>query len=222
MTRPAAWGDSDSLRAGETVIAIGSPLGDFVNTVTVGVISNVSRAIDVGQGFQLQDLIQTDAAINRGNSGGPLLNLSGEVIGINTLIVRGNGADAQAEGLGFAIPSNTAKEITEQIIEQGEVSRPYLGIEWRWITPQISDTFDLPVDYGVFVTGIVPNSPAAQAGLQRGDLLVSFGGQTFDQDHPFINLLFQFRPGDTVDLEFIRARQPKQSTSLRLGELPDS
>ena len=220
MPVPARWGDSDKLSAGQTVIAIGSPLGDFVNTVTVGVISNVSRSIDVGQGFQLQDLIQTDAAINQGNSGGPLLNLAGEVVGINTLIVRGNGSGAQAEGLGFAIPSNSAKAITDQIIERGRVSRPYLGIEWRWISPQISSMFNLPVDYGVFITGIVPGSPAAQAGLERGDILVSFGGQAFDQDHPFINLLYKFEPGDKVEVDFLRAQSPKQTTELTLTALP--
>lgn len=220
MPVPARWGDSDQLSAGQTVIAIGSPLGDFVNTVTVGVISNVSRSIDVGQGFQLQDLIQTDAAINRGNSGGPLLNLAGEVVGINTLIVRDNGSGAQAEGLGFALPSNSAKAITDQIIEQGRVSRPYVGIEWRWISPQISSMFELPVEYGVFITGIVPGSPADQAGLERGDILVSFGGQSFDQDHPFINLLFEYAPGDKVAVEYLRAQRPKQETELTLTALP--
>ena len=222
MPPAATWGDSDSLSAGETVIAIGSPLGDFVNTVTVGVISNASRSIDVGQGFQLQDLIQTDAAINQGNSGGPLINLAGQIVGINTLIVRGDRRGPDAEGLGFAIPSNSARAITSQIIEQGEVSRPYMGIEWRWITPQISSNFNLPVEYGVFITGIVAGGPAAEAGLERGDILVSFGDQEFDADHPFINLLYEFEPGDTVTVEYLRAQQPRQSIELILDKRPGS
>ena len=118
MPGVAILGDSDILKPGESVIAIGSPLGDFRNSVTVGVISATGRTLDTGNGYEMENLIQTDAAINSGNSGGPLVNLAGEVIGINTLVVRGDGmGSAIAEGLGFAIPSNTARLITEQIIQ---------------------------------------------------------------------------------------------------------
>ena len=123
----AKLGNSDLLKAGETAIAIGSPLGNFKNTVTVGVISATGRFLESSNGYQMENLIQTDTAINQGNSGGPLVNLAGEVIGINVMIVRGSSySSATAEGLGFAIPSNTAKLISEQIIQNGAFSRPVL------------------------------------------------------------------------------------------------
>ena len=147
----AVMGNSDALNQGETVIAIGSPLGEFMNTVTVGVVSATGRSIDTGLGYQIEGLIQTDAAINSGNSGGPLLNLAGEVIGINTLIVRDSGSGAVAEGLGFAIPINTARAVAEQIIEKGYFSRPYVGINWQAITPRIAAIYRLPADYGVYL-----------------------------------------------------------------------
>ncbi len=133
-------GNSDVLDPGESVIAIGSPLGDFKNTVTVGVVSATGRAIDTGQGYQIENLIQTDAAINHGNSGGPLVDLAGEVIGINTLIVRNTGSGDVAEGLGFAIPINTAQAVAQQIIRQGYFARPLLGISYQSISPQIAST----------------------------------------------------------------------------------
>lgn len=199
-----SWGNSDTLSPGETVIAIGSPLGSFVNTVTRGVVSNVGRTIESGQGVAQQDLIQTDAAINQGNSGGPLINLAGQVVGINTLIVRGAGVGPQAEGLGFAIPSNAARAVVEQLIANGAVARPYLGIEWRWITPAVAQTFGLPVEYGAYVATVVPGSPADQAGLRVGDILVSIGDFSLDEEDPFINALYEYTPGDVVTLELVR------------------
>ena len=124
----ASLGNSDKLNPGESVIAIGSPLGNFKNTVTVGVVSATGRSIDTGNGYQIEDLIQTDAAINHGNSGGPLVDLAGEVIGINTLVVRNSGMGDVAEGLGFAIPINTAQVVAQQIIQKGYFTRPYMGI----------------------------------------------------------------------------------------------
>lgn len=126
----ATLGNSDALDPGETVIAIGSPLGDFKNSVTVGVVSATGRSIDTGLGYEIENLIQTDAAINQGNSGGPLVNLAGEVIGINSLVVRSSDSGSVAEGLGFAIPSNTVSAVAGQIIKTGRFSRPYLGILW--------------------------------------------------------------------------------------------
>ncbi len=132
----ASLGNSDILSPGESVIAIGSPLGEFVNTVTVGVVSATGRSIDTGSGYQVENLIQTDAAINQGNSGGPLVNLAGQVIGINTLIVRGSNSGAVAEGLGFAIPINTAQAVASQIIQYGHLARPYIGIAYQSVTPR--------------------------------------------------------------------------------------
>src|SRR5215212_6016587 len=140
----AQLGNSDVLKPGESVIAIGSPLGNFKNTVTVGVVSATGRAIDTGNGYQIEDLIQTDAAINHGNSGGPLVNLAGEVIGINTLIVRNTGSGDVAEGLGFAIPVNTAQAVAQQIIQKGYFARPYLGISFQPINPDIALRYNLP------------------------------------------------------------------------------
>ncbi|MBE0695979.1 MAG: trypsin-like peptidase domain-containing protein, partial [Anaerolineaceae bacterium] len=191
-------GNSDVLQPGETLIAIGSPLGDFKNTVTVGVVSATGRSIDTGQGYQLENLIQTDAAINQGNSGGPLVNIAGEVIGVNNMIVRGNGSGAVAEGLGFAIPSNTAQAVASQIMEKGYFSRPYLGIRWQQITPYIASMYNLPVEWGVFVRAVLPNSPASKAGLEQGDFITGIGGTALDEMHSYMNTLFQHKSGEQV------------------------
>jgi len=200
-------GDSDLIKPGETVIAIGSPLGDFRNSVTVGVVSATGRTIDSGQGYEMENLIQTDAAINSGNSGGPLVNLAGEVIGINTLVVRGNGSSASAEGLGFAIPSNTAQLISQQIIEKGYFARPYLGVIIRAIDPTLSMQYDLPVQWGAIVTQIGNNTPADQAGIRAGDIILRIGDYPLDQDMQFKNALFYYRPQDQIEVEVIRGNE---------------
>lgn len=203
----APLGNSDVLNPGETVIAIGSPLGDFKNTVTVGVISATGRSIDTGEGYQIENLIQTDAAINSGNSGGPLVNLVGEVVGINTLVVRSTGTGAVAEGLGFSIPANTARAVAEQIIEKGYFSRPYLGISWQAITPRIANRYQLPVEWGIYVTEVEGGSPAGEAGLQVGDIITSIGDVPLDETHSYINTLFASQPGDLVTIELVRNGQ---------------
>jgi len=214
----ATLGNSDNLKPGESVIAIGSPLGDFKNTVTVGVVSATGRMIDTGQGYLMEDLIQTDAAINRGNSGGPLVNLAGEVVGINTLVVRGSGMGGDvAEGLGFAIPSNTARLVADQIIRKGYFSRPYLGIRWQQVTPRIAAAYNLPVEWGVFVAEVVPGSPADRAGLQQGDIITRIGDFPLDQEHAYINTLFTYSPGDTVTLEVMRDSK-KLQLEVTFGE----
>ncbi len=201
----ANLGNSDGLKPGETVIAIGSPLGDFKNTVTVGVVSATGRMIDTGRGYEIEGLIQTDAAINSGNSGGPLINLAGEVIGINTLIIRGSIlGSAPAEGLGFAIPSNLVGIIAEQIIQKGYFSRPYLGINMQPITPNIAEAYGFPVEWGVYVTGVEPNSPAGRSNLQPGDIITKIGDIALDEEHTFVNALFAFQPGETVTIEILR------------------
>jgi serine protease Do len=204
----AILGNSDTLKPGETVIAIGSPLGDFVNTVTVGVVSALGRSLDTGNGYQMENLVQTDAAINQGNSGGPLVNLSGEVIGINTLVVRGSGYGSTiAEGLGFAIPANTALAVAQQIIEKGYIARPYLGIRWQAITPRLATIYNLPVDWGIVVTDVTPGGPADQSGLLYGDIITQIGDMPLDQDHSYVNALFAHKMGDTVTLTVYRGTQ---------------
>ena len=200
----AALGNSDMLDPGETVVAIGSPLGMFMNSVTSGVVSGVGRSIDSGRGYVIEDLIQTDAAINQGNSGGPLVNLAGEVIGINNLVVRGSGRGTVAEGLGFAIPSNTVQAVTNQIIATGDFLRPYLGVNWQPITPSISRMYNLPTDWGVYVFGVQPDGPAEGAGILENDIITRVGEIELGAENPFINVLFQYQPGDNLQIGLLR------------------
>lgn len=217
----ATLGNSDLLKPGESVIAIGSPLGDFKNTVTVGVVSATGRTIDTGQGYEIEGLIQTDAAINQGNSGGPLVNLAGEVIGINNLIVRGNGNGdtVVAEGLGFAIPIDTAQAVASQIMQKGYFSRPYMGISYQAITPDIAAAYNLPVQWGVYVSKVASGSPADQAGLQQGDIITGLGNVQFDQTHDYLNLLYTYKPGDKITINILRNGQ-KMQIQMTLGETP--
>ena len=213
----ASLGNSDVLNPGETVIAIGSPLGDFKNTVTVGVVSATGRSIDSGNGYTIEGLIQTDAAINQGNSGGPLLNLAGEVIAINTLIVRSSGTGTVAEGLGFAIPINTAVAVADQILQKGYLSRPYMGISFQPITPDIANAYNLAVQYGAYLTAVSSGSPASTAGLKPGDIITSLGGVALDATHSYINTLFTFKPGDQITVDFVR-NGASQQVQVTLGE----
>ena len=213
----AALGNSDLLDPGESVIAIGSPLGDFKNTVTVGVVSAMGRSIDSGNGYTIENLIQTDAAINHGNSGGPLVNLAGEVIGINTLVVRNSGNGDVAEGLGFAIPVNTAQAIAQQIIEQGYFSRPYMGIGFQPINPDIATRYNLPAKWGAYITSVESGSPADKAGLKENDIITQIGDITIDETHSYVNSLFNYQPGDTIPLTVMRDGTQTQ-LQIMLGE----
>jgi S1-C subfamily serine protease len=213
----ATLGNSDLLQPGETVIAIGSPLGDFKNTVTVGVVSATGRSIDTGQGYQIENLIQTDAAINQGNSGGPLVDLAGEVIGINTLIVRSTGTGSVAEGLGFAIPTNTVQAVASTILQKGYVARPYLGISYQPITPDIAAAYRLPAQWGVYITDITANSPASKAGLRQGDIITSIGDTALDETHQYLNILLTYNPGDQVTLGIVRNGQTT-NVQVTLGQ----
>jgi len=203
----AAMGNSDVLKPGETAIAIGSPLGDFKNTVTVGVISATGRSIDTGKGYLVEGLLQTDAAINQGNSGGPLVNLAGEVVGINTLIVRNSNTGTVTEGLGFAIPINTARAIAGQIMAKGYIARPYMGIRSQLVTPEIAAAYNLPVQWGVYVTAVDPNGPASQSGLRSGDIITHINNVELDSSHSYINTLFVYKPGDQVTVDYVRQNQ---------------
>ncbi len=195
----AAFGDSNSLQPGQVAIAIGSPLGDFRGTVTVGVVSALNRTVGRQQG-----LIQTDAAINNGNSGGPLIDSAGNVIGINTLVVRSTDSGNIAEGLGFAIPSSMARDIANQLISGGKVEHPYLGVTFQDLDAQIAAALNLNVTQGVVVTQVIQDSPAGKAGIQEQDVIVALNGEKIDQDHPLLTLLFQHKVGETVTLTILR------------------
>jgi serine protease Do len=219
MPGVATLGDSDILKPGESVIAIGSPLGDFRNSVTVGVISATGRTLNTGNGYEMENLIQTDAAINSGNSGGPLVNLAGEVVGINTLVVRGDGmSSAIAEGLGFAIPSNTARLITEQIIQKGYFARPYMGVQIQHINPSVAQRYNLPVEWGAYVVRVGDNSPASKVGIVTGDIILRIGNISLDENTQFVNALFSYKPGDMVEVEFLRG-QDHVTVQVQLTEL---
>jgi len=191
---PAAqFGDSEKIVVGETAIAIGNPLGlEFSQTVTVGHISAKKRTINIGQ--QAFNFIQTDAAINDGNSGGALVNLNGEVIGINTAKIKVAGV----EGMGFAIPSNMVKNIATQLIENGRIVRPWLGIySGGDVDKVLAKQLRLPVDYGVIVQRVVPDSPAQQGGIKAGDIIIALGGKqtkVFADLSDAINKLCIFTP----------------------------
>ncbi len=189
------FGDSSSLQLGEWVIAIGSPLGNYRGSVTVGVISGLNRKVSPQEG-----LIQTDAAINHGNSGGPLINISGQIVGINTLVVRDSVGGAPAEGLGFAVPSNTVSSVAEQLIARGRIEYPFIGISYTEVTPQLASEMGLSTNHGVIITQITANSPAAGAGLQQQDVVTAIDDNVINEDNTLRSILFKYRVGDQVTL----------------------
>jgi serine protease Do len=216
----AALGSSDALRVGQLVVAIGSPLGTYSNSVTSGIVSATGRSITTDNGQNLNNLIQTDAAINPGNSGGPLLDANGSVVGINTAIA------ADSNGIGFAIPIDIARPIMEQAVAGETLSRPYMGVSYRTITRQLAEAENLPVIEGALIGGgsgggqaIQPGTPADQAGLKDGDIIVKVDGTTIDGDHPLDATLSQFAPDDTVSVEILRAGS-SLTVSLTLGTRP--
>jgi serine protease Do len=204
-------GDSDTIQRGQMVVAIGYVLAKYQNTVSVGVVSGLGRTITAsGGGFYetLDDVIQTDAAINGGNSGGPLLNLKGEVIGINTAV------DVQGQAIGFAIPINQAKKDIEEVKQTGKITYPFLGVRYVSINQQIQADNNLPVDYGVWIqkgsqgeAAIFPGSPAEKAGLQEGDIILEFGGEKITADNTLANIILKHHPGDEVSLKVLRNGQ---------------
>ena len=218
----AEFGDSDALEPGQPVVAIGSALGDFQNTVTAGVVSALHRDLEETGEPALQNLIQTDAAINHGNSGGPLLDVTGKVVGINVAVVRGGGFTGDpAEGLGFAIPSNTAREISRQIIDNGAVERPYIGISYQMITPQVAAYYDLRRDSGIVVTDVSPDSPAAQAGIEANTIITKFDGTELNEDNSLLEQLLKHKVGDTVRITMVPpGSDTEQDVSVTLAARP--
>lgn len=200
-------GNSDAIKLGQTAIAIGNALGEFRNTVSVGVISGLARTVTASGGGTtetIEGVIQTDAAINPGNSGGPILNLRGEVIGINTAIASG------AENIGFAIPINQAKRGIDSVQKSGRIISAYLGVRYIHLSPEAAEKQKLSVKYGALVRGndqgpgVLPNSPAAKAGLQAEDIILEVNGQKIDQDHTLTSFVQKYGVGDILNLKVQR------------------
>jgi Do/DeqQ family serine protease len=206
----APLGNSDQLRVGEWAIAIGNPFG-LDQTVTVGVISATARS-EVGIATY-ENFIQTDASINPGNSGGPLLNLKGEVIGINTAIV------AAGQGIGFAIPINMVKRVMSQLVDKGKVVRGWMGVAVQPLTPELAQSLGAKGTAGAVVASIYPGSPAEQAGLQQGDLIVTFGGTKVEDYQHLQRLVAETEVGKTVAMEILRKQRPLD-VKLQITEMP--
>jgi 2-alkenal reductase len=211
--KAAALGNSDDAPVGASVVAIGSPLGEFQNTVTHGVLSAKGRRVAETQDIFLEDLLQTDAAINEGNSGGPLIWVAThQVIGMNTLVA------SNATGLGFAISSNTVRTIADELIRNGKIVRGFIGIQYQQLSPRQGAQIGLPGGTaGIIVTQVVPNSPAQQAGLRPNDIITKVNDQRLDAEHPLVSVMVKFRPGDRVTLTLIRDSK-QQTVELTLGQ----
>jgi serine protease Do len=221
---------------GDDVVAIGNALGQFQNTVTSGIISGYGRSVQASSDNSgnlgslsssdtenLDDLFQTDAAINEGNSGGPLVNLNGQVIGINTAIASGS------QNIGFAIPINDVKGLINQVLKSGKFARPYLGVRYIPLTADVANEYSLSTQNGAFIApsadptqpSVIAGSPADSAGLQENDIITALDGTPIDQAHSLTSLLDQHQPGDQVSLTVLRNGQTLH-VNVTLGSMPSS
>lgn len=207
------WGDSDKLRPGELVMAVGSPFG-LTRTVTVGIVSALGRA-NVGI-TDYEDFIQTDAAINPGNSGGPLVNMEGQLVGINTAIFSRTGG---YQGIGFAVPSSMAKQVMDSLIKTGKVVRGWLGVSVQDLTPELAKQFGVPDVKGALIGEVVEGSPAMKAGLKQGDVVVGYGGKQVDDSGHLRNMVAATPVGRKVEFDIIRDKK-KETLTVAIGELP--
>jgi S1-C subfamily serine protease len=225
-------GDSEAVRVGDAVIAIGNPFS-LERTVTAGIVSALQRKITAPDGFAIDEVIQTDAAINRGNSGGPLMNANGQVIGVNAQIETETGGNV---GIGFAIPINTVKEVVSQLIEGGKVEHAYLGIEMATIDDTVAETFNLPVDQGVLVMRVHDGSPAERAGLKGGttpavvegesyllggDVITKADGDEIESADELGDIVASRKPRDELELE-INRKSETQTITITLGRRPSN
>jgi len=225
---PAAIGDSAQVQVGDAVVAIGNALGQYQNTVTSGIISGYGRSVqasasDNSSTENLDDLFQTDAAINEGNSGGPLVNMNGQVIGINTAVA------SDSQNIGFSIPINDVKGLINQVLKSGNFSRPYLGVRYIPLTADVANEYNLKVQNGAFVApssdsstpSVVSGSPADKAGIQTNDIITSVNGKAIDQTHSLTSLLDQYQPGDKIKLTVVRGGKT-MTVTVTLGTMPSS
>jgi len=219
----ASLGNSDEIKIGQTVIAIGNSLGEFSHSVSRGIISGVQRDIIAGGGSggseRLSNIIQTDAAINFGNSGGPLLDLEGKVIGINTAIAQG------AENIGFALPINQVMRLIDNVKETGKISRPFVGVRYVAMTEEIKKELNVSYDYGILVVrgqniadfAVVPNSPADEAGIEEYDIILEADGERIDEDTYLSQIISKYNAGDTITLK-IWHKGEERNISVTLKE----
>jgi S1-C subfamily serine protease len=229
---PLELGNSDVVRVGDAVVAIGNPFG-LERTVTAGIVSALQREITAPNGFAIDRVIQTDAAINRGNSGGPLLNADGRVIGVNSQIESESGGNV---GIGFAVPINTVKDVVSQLLENGKVDHAYIGVEMATITRELASNVRLPVDQGVLIQRVRTDSPAAQAGLRGGttqvvvdgesylvggDVITKADGQPIESAEQLRSVVTSRQPGDEISLEVHRQNETKEVT-VKLGRQPNT
>ncbi len=230
--KPLPLGNSESVRVGDQVIAIGNPFG-LDRSVTSGIVSAVQRRIEAPNQLSISHVIQTDAALNHGNSGGPLLNAQGEVIGVNAQIETGGQSQGNV-GIGFAIPINTVKDVVAELIKNGKVQHPFLGIEGKTLQPSIGRLFHLPVTSGVLVASVRPGTGAAKAGLKPatnqvtvegeswpagGDVIVKLDGQPVPSIDRLVDLIATKKPGDTIKLEVFRGTS-RIHLDVKLGRQP--
>ena len=223
--KAATLGDSKTINVGQQVIAIGNALGQYQNTVTSGIISGIGRSLTStdstgSMSEELSDMIQTDAAINSGNSGGPLVNAAGEVIGINTA------TSSTAENMGFAIPISSVKGMLAQLTEKGEAARAYIGVYGIEITPELAKKYNLPVTSGAYLynsamySAVVSDSPAAKAGLKDKDIVTAVNGAKVGVSGSLGSLIGEYKPGDTVQLTVIRDGK-ETAVNVTLGAYKD-
>ena len=209
----APWADSDKLEVGEFVLAVGNPFG-LTQTVTLGIVSALGRSAGIAE---YEDFIQTDAAINPGNSGGALVNVRGELVGINTAIYSQSGGNM---GIGFAVPSNMAHSIMNQLVQHGKVVRGWLGVSIQELTPELATQFGVPKETkGVLVSDVMDDSPAKKAGFERGDVILEFDGRSMDSPTQLRNAVAQTVVGKKVPVKFIREKKTKTAEVL-IGEQP--
>lgn len=224
---PAKIGDSGKVGIGDSVIAIGNALGQFQNSVTSGIISGYGRNIEAsdgsgGAGESLQNLFQTDAAINQGNSGGPLMNLEGEVIGINTAVASGD-----AQNIGFAIPINDVKGVIASVMEKGKLERPFIGLVFISITPDMAKNYDLGAEQGAYVPpsimvgqkSVIAGGPAEKAGIKEGDIITKINDQKIDESNSLTSVLGKYKAGDKVSATLIRDGK-QQTVEITLSSAP--
>lgn len=227
--KPAVIGDSSTVQIGDDVVAIGNALGQFQNTVTSGIISGYGRSVQAsdssgnGSPESLVNLFQTDAAINEGNSGGPLVNLNGQVIGINTAVA-GN-----AQNIGFAIPINDVRGLIDQVVKTGKFARPYLGVRYVPLTADVANEFGLNVTNGAFIApsndlanpSVIPGGPADQAGLREKDVITQVDNRNIDQTHSLTSLLGTHQPGEKIVLTVLRGNRTLH-LNVTLDSVPSS